>query len=580
MSEIQIPDYSRVLSQIGSNLQVVSSQVEQATQHIAVVSGQVETVAHQQAATHDRLEALYVEFMEFRAVDARQKRLQLASTQIIEVRQELDKRFGHYDEVRNHATGILQATDAGIVRDETMRTRVEELKLSSPGYWLAPSLVALVGWISDNRALAENALVDAIKLDDSKASLFFSLVSRRGRRMEACARWLLRYFQIQNPTAMDREVVVMLDALANGVFGGGALTTCSAVIDEWLAQLEEQAGFPEEQRKRWADVLDVKAPKVAPNEYPTLRQYSPTWARLEATLSAARRNQAILSFFEQMFTGEIVVPSRMEGAVDGILESLVTNFDDQELPLRRKELLLQLIIEKDGDEQAASRDFGPASDSLKEQTNFAAMLTNAAMYPERSQATPATQRYAVSRSRQWIIAGFQDLVARDRAQVAVDVEIGSGSWKGASRDGSNEQQLVGDLHQHYSDRIEQAIAAVTITGSTWAVTIIGALLGLVIAIQGGGAILVGLVIMAGAGAYFYFQHNNLENIRQRTREALEKERDEAQRILKAGLAELTDVRRETTREDAKATDVIELLSALSSPQFILKRPEQARAIAN
>jgi hypothetical protein len=86
--------------------------------------------------------------------------------------------------------------------------------------------------------------------------------------------------------------------------------------------------------------------------------------------------------------------------------------------------------------------------------------------------------------------------------------------------------------------------------------------------------------MAAAGAYFYFQHNNLENIRQRTREAQEKERDEAQRILKAGLAELTDLRRETAREDAKAASVIELLSALSSPQFILKRPEQARAIAN
>jgi hypothetical protein len=452
--------------------------------------------------------------------------------------------------------------------------------LNARGYWLAPGLVALVSWISDNREIAEDALAEAIKRDDSKASLFFSLVCRRVRRMEACAQWLLRYFQIQNPAAMDREVVGMLDALANGVFGGAALTTCSAVIDEWLTELEEQAGFPEEQRKRWAEALDVMAPKVAPNEYPTLRKYSSTWPRLEAALASARRNQVILSFFEQMFTGEIVVPPSLESAVDSILESLVTKFDDEELPLRRDERMLQLIVDEGGDKHAALRRYGPEADSLKEQTNFAAMLTNSAMYPERSGATRATQRYAVSRSRQWIIAGFQDLVARDRALVPVEAEIACGSWKGTSRDGSNEQQLSGDLYQHYTNRIEQAVAAVGIKGSTWAVTIIGALLGLVIAIQGGGAILVGLVIMAAAGAYFYFQHNNLENIRQRTREAQEKERDEAQRILKAGLAELTDLRRETAREDAKAASVIELLSALSSPQFILKRPEQARAIAN
>jgi hypothetical protein len=570
----------RAIENLGSNLSTVNGNIRQVAHDVATVGNNVEVVAQQQADTKERLDDLYAEFKEFVATDARQKEIQLATSRITQVRQELEKRFGHHDEVRRHAPGILQAMDVGIVREETMRTKAEELMLNARGYWLAPGLVALVSWISDNREIAEDALAEAIKRDDSKASLFFSLVCRRVRRMEACAQWLLRYFQIQNPAAMDREVVVMLDALANGVFGGAALTTCSAVIDEWLTELEEQAGFPEEQRKRWAEALDVMAPKVAPNEYPTLRKYSSTWPRLEAALASARRNQVILSFFEQMFTGEIVVPPSLESAVDSILESLVTKFDDEELPLRRDERMLQLIVDEGGDKHAALRRYGPEADSLKEQTNFAAMLTNSAMYPERSGATRATQRYAVSRSRQWIIAGFQDLVARDRALVPVEAEIACGSWKGTSRDGSNEQQLSGDLYQHYTNRIEQAVAAVGIKGSTWAVTIIGALLGLVIAIQGGGAILVGLVIMAAAGAYFYFQHNNLENIRQRTREAQEKERDEAQRILKAGLAELTDLRRETAREDAKAASVIELLSALSSPQFILKRPEQARAIAN
>jgi hypothetical protein len=287
-----------------------------------------------------------------------------------------------------------------------------------------------------------------------------------------------------------------------------------------------------------------------------------------------------------MFTGEIIVPPSLESAVDSILESLVTNFDDEELPLRRDERKLQLIVDESGDKPAATRRFDAESDSLKEQTNFAAMLTNSAMYPERSGATRATQRYAVSRSRQWIIAGFQDLVARDRARVPAEAEVSAGSWKGTSRDGSNEQQLSGGLYQHYTNRIEQAVAAVAITGGTWAAVIIGGLLGLVIlgssisAPTNTGGVLIGLLIMAAAGAYFYFQHSNLENVRQRTREALEKERDEAQRILKAGLAELTDLRRETAREDAKAANVIELLSALSSPQFILKRPEQARAIVN
>jgi hypothetical protein len=580
MSEIRIPDYSRALSQISSNLQVVSSQIVQATQHIEAVGGQVEIVAREQAATRDRLDEFYENFQRFVDDDLKAKALQQADTHLIQVMQELDKRFGHYDEVRRTTTGILQATDVAYVRQETMRTKVEQFALSCPGYWLPPSLVALVGWIVDNQSLSESGIAEATKRDDSKASLFFSLICRRARRMEASAQWLVRYFQIQNPAAMDREVAVMLDALANGVFGGAALTTCSSVIDQWLGELEEQAGFPAEQRNRWAEVLEVMAPRVTPNEYPTLRKYSGTWPRFEKTLSAMRRNQVIQSFFEQMFTGEIIVPPSLESEVDSILESLVTNFDDEELPLNRDKRKLELIKEERGDERSATRRFDAEADSLRAQTNFAATLTNASMYPERTGATRATQRYAVSRSRHWIIAGFQDLAARDRAQIPAEAEIVSGSWKGTSRDGANEQQLSLDLSQHYADRIEQAVAAIGIKGSTWAVATIAALLGFTIAIQGGGAILVGLVIIAGAGAYFYFQHNNLEKIRQRTCEALEKERDEAQRILKAALAELTDLRREIAVEDGKAPGVVELLSALSSPEFILKRPEQARAIAN
>ena len=565
----------RGINSVNNNVAAVHESVARVTGLVATVSEQVETVAQEQADTKQQLMAFYEEFQNFVASDLRQKERQFAATRIIEVRQEVEKRFGHYAGVRRTTTGILQATDVAIVREETMRTATENLMIACPGYWLAPALVSLTSWIQDNRDLAEKALAEAIRRDDSKASLFFSLVCRRAQRMQPCNQWLLRYFQNQNPTAMDREVVVMLDALANGVFGGAALTTCSTVIDEWLVELEQQAGFPEEQRKRWAEALDVMTPRVGPDEYPTLRKHSSTWPRLEAALAAAHRNQVVYSFFEQMFTGELSVPPTLAAAVDGLLDSLVTHYDDEELPLRREERMLQLIVDEGGDKGAADRRFQAESESLQGQTNFAGMLTNAAMYPERSGSTRATQRYAISRSRQWIATAHQDLVARDRAQAPAEVELTCGSWKGTGRDGSNEQELTADLNRHYADRIEQAVAAVGISGATWAVLVIGVLLGLAML---GSVPLVGLIIVAGAGVYFYFQYKNLDNIRTKTRDDLGKEQSNALSILRAGLAELVDLRREIATEDAKADNVTELLAALSSPQFILKRSDQARAI--
>ncbi len=578
MSESVHVDLSGVYSAINTvnqNIGIVADQIK-------FVGNSVELVAQEQAGTRQRLEQLYDEFQGYIEKDDWTNEVNKANHELSLVRQALDKQFGYRDEVRHHTTGILQAVDVGVIRENTIHTAAEELMAKCPGYWLAPCLLALSGWICDNRALAEKALAEAIRRDDSKTSLFFCLISQRARRIAACGRWLVRYFQLQDPTAMDREVVVMLDALANGIFGFANLTRCSEVIEEWLAELEQQAGFPDEQRKRWAEALDVMTPKLRDDEYPTLRKYSPTWSKLEATLAAARRNEVVQSFFERMFTDEIVVPPSLETAVDDILSSLVTKYDDEEADLHRKDRYYNIVKEVDTLPGRAreklsevERLFQAEYESLKEQQSFAGLLTNAAMYHERLGATPATQRYAVSRSRQWIAAGFNDLTARDRAQVPAEAEIACGSWKGTSRDGSNEQPLSADLTQHYANRIEQAIKAVEITKGTWIVTIIGALIGLMFL---SGSVVFGLLVIAGAGGYLYFQYQNLEKVRQRAREALEKERDDATRILKAGLAELTDLRRETAKEDRKADHVLALLEALSSPQFILKRPDQARTV--
>jgi hypothetical protein len=569
-------DFSSLYRHIDNRMAEVHRTMDHVAQAVASVSGQVENVSQQQEITKQEIKQLGDEFQAFLAADLRQKERQFAATRVIEVRQALEKQFGHNDEVRRTATGLLQATDAALVRAETMRTAGEELMISCPGYWLAPALVALTSWIQDNVALAEKCLAEALRRDDSKASLLFALVCRRARRMEACALWLMRYFETQTPAALDREAVVMLDAMANGVFGGAALTMCSGVIERWMNELEQQAGFSDEQRKRWAETLDVLAPKATPDEYPTLRKFSPTWPALETALVAARRNRVVLSFFEKLFTGEIEVPPKLEEAVDALLESLVTNFDDAELPLRREERLLELIVEEEGDKQAAVRRFDSESQALEEQTDFAAMMTNVAMYPERFGGTPATQRYAASRCRSWIIAGHQDLVARDRAQTPTDVELNCGSATCSSKNGSNETPLVEEVSQHYAKRIEQAIAAVKITSPTWAGVAIGGVIGLLVAING--AALIGLVIMAGAGAYLYFQYKGLEASRQRVRDALAKERADALSILRAGLAELVDLRREIAQEDGRADAVTDFLSSLSTPQFVLKRPEQARAI--
>lgn len=561
----------RHLNQLEQHLEVLNG-------NLGVVDGKVELVAQEQRATHDRVEQMYGEFREFVAADLRAKELQRALTEIVRVRQELEKRFGRYDQVRGAAVGMLQASSLELVRKNTMHQMAEELMTNTARYWLPPALLALSAWVIDDRSLAERGLAEALRRDDGKTSLFFALVCRRAGRMEPAVRWLSRYFQNQNPLAMDREVVVMLDGLAYGVFGGSALLACSGTVEKWLAELEEEAGFLDEQRRRWMEKLDVMAPRPRDDDYPTLK-HSPTAPQLFATLSAARRNQAVLDFFTALFTGELSIPPRIEVAVDELLDSLVTHFDDEELPLRREERLLQLIKEEKGDRAAAEKRYAAETEALDETPSFAALLTNAAMNPEQMNATRATQRYAVSRSRQWILAAYADLVARDRASVPQEIELTIGSWRGKSADGSEEAALLADLHQHYDERIAAAVAAVKLSVGVVIALITGMSLGLALMTSGAGGVVLGLIVGGAAVAFFLWRHREVERMRRNTRQTLEAEHEQAATFLRACLAEIVDYRREIAAEDAKAQAVAELIGALSSPQFVIQRPEQRVSVA-
>jgi hypothetical protein len=135
------------------------------------------------------------------------------------------------------------------------------------------------------------------------------------------------------------------------------------------------------------------------------------------------------------------------------------------------------------------------------------------------------------------------------------------------------------MKQLYDSLTTAAVEAVKLSPGVWIALIAGLAVGLLMAAQGNTAILFGLVIAGIAGAFFWWKHNDLGRQREEVREAWEKEHQQADAVLKASLAELADYRREVAAEDARSETVNVLLQSLSSPQFVLQRPEQRVAVA-
>ena len=554
----------------------ISTQLGRVSSEIRALSADVQAIEHASAALQIQLTALTADFHQFVQHDTAHKEVAISETRLVRVRQELETEFGFYAEIRRRATGILQASDLAIVRQETMRSSTEEAMINAPGYWLAPALVALSAWIADKRELAQKALLEAMRRDDCKTSLLMTLICRRLGRHDASRAWLVRYFALQDPFALDRDVIVLVDALASGVFGAASLAKCHEAIGVWLSEIANRVGVIEEQRKRWSAAIQGMRLASPPTRYPYLEKYSPTWPQLRDGLLGVGINGTFGGKVTQMFGGEIVLSPRLVERVDGLVDGLVTNYDDAELPLRRQERRLQLVIDAGGDRAAADAQFAVENDAFVEQTSFIALLTNAALGIGVGDLSRATQRLAFALSVAWIIEAYDDVVADVRAKQPTTIDLKIDTWAGVTADGSNEAALLQNIEDHLNAEEAAAVARLNAMTFWWPAVVAGVCV--VLAVVNFAAVGFWLVIAAlfgiGQGVKYLMRINTMKRLRQH----YVTQRESGASIVKALCAEVVDLREEVQREDARAESVRAMLAEIRAGEHVGAAAEPGRRI--
>jgi len=543
---------------------------------VRAVKEQVSLVDDKVAKSHKDLELLRKAFNDYIQQDAKDKQLQLAQTRIVTVRQERKQKFGLYDALRQRATGILQASDLSMVRRNSIRNTTDDMMMSAPKYWLAPVIVATSSWLLDNQELANKAVAEALKRDDEKASLFFALLMRRGKRSQSYPVWLDRYFGMQDPEVLDRQMMVVLNALVNGVFGPETYKKCLDRVNDWVEELEEKAGYADRQRQRWETALRSKIGFLGDDIYPYLQKNSPTWDRLSERLREAKGHEDIYQYFNDVFEGEITPLSKFEDEVDSLLNSLASEYDDEELPYDRDERLYQLIIDYDGDRPKAKQKFDETKSAYEDKLSFTDILSNAAISPELTGTSRATQRFAIAQSHDWITGAHQDFTAKNRMTVPQSIELEIDDWKGASTDGSNEVQLANDVKQHYEKQKQDALAKIKITPFVWGCVAVGGLIGVPSLFSGNfpGAI----VGAGGGGAAYGIGKKQSEEKKRKVESAYEKKTSNTHQILRASLAEVVDWRREYAECDQNEAKVTELFEGITPEQYILNPHGSSRKV--
>ena len=522
--------------------------------------------------TRTELAGLREEFRQFIEETARAAAVQQSQMKVVDLKARLDREFRHYSVVRQTSVGLLQGFDIGDISNAVATSVAEELMTQTPRYWLAPALAALAAWSHDRRDIAEKSVREAFSRDRHKTSLFFTLVLRRQGRMSGSVRWLRHYVASLDPSALTREFAVILEASACNAFGPEGSELLSAKLSEWSRELRQYPEAVEEQVGRWTSELETHQLRLGDNEYQALRHLCTQWDTIRGNMEAASALPEVLAKYRQVRDHEAVPPASLEDLLDDILDTLVTEFDAEELPLRREVTYHEAMVEERGDLERAERKAELLQEALEETNDAVTIQTMGAINPELIGISVNTQKMAIGVVRDDFRTAVGRYCSGYRAKEEPDVVLDFGAHHSnhAATHGfvgakvhvnSGQQAAEGLLREAWGNtmnpQIEQArfnnkyylLPALIAAGIAVVLLIIHPLAGI-------------LAALIGAGVVWYLGEQK-KKAAAREVEALERARQEAYdhsvQLYRNAMAELTDANLTYKELDAFEAPLLELI---------------------
>ena len=556
----------RSLSNLAGSIDYVNNRVDQVDDNVKIVYNEVEKLAN--------------EFREYVEIQSLANRKAEAKMNLSAIRDKLKDNFGHYDVVRRTATGILQANDLAIVKSSMLSHVTEKQMIETPNYWLTPCLVALAAWINDDKALAERALAEGIRRNDEKTSLFFGLICRRIGRENSSLKWFARYLEAQDEEKLDRKAVIVLDAFASGLLGNDTENFVYQQIQEWMSNLEAKPGFTERQLDNWKNAINSKRVPLKSGLYPYLEKYSNTWGNFQDVLEGANLNNDLYEYFKKVFEQKEET-KKLKVELDKILDSLVTEFDEEELPLKREEQFEELVVRYNGSESKAHAQMALEKSVYDDYRDFMQLLTDASMNPEESKSSVATQKFATALSRNNIVTAFNDIVAQNRMNVPYDIEINVDTFNDKTQDGEDEEEVLNRFENLVEQEKQTDLSKLKLNMFEQFCLYGGAaviLYGIIKSFMDKSFAFITIILGIGLIIYHFTAKQKVQKLIQKTIENYAQKLESGKQIIRATIAEIVDFRIEFTEKDAESKKVLDFFEQIKPEEYIRRLTNSERKI--
>lgn len=485
----------------------------------------VDTTTQRVQATTNQV---YQKVSQFRDDLMKGEEKQIAHENIIRLDQVVKEQFGNYEAIRKTIIGIVRDFDINLVRNSTIEELSEELWITSSRYWLSYALIAVTAWVNNYPEVAKNALSEGSRKDAIKTSLFFCLLNLRFDRIETSKNWFKAYCRTLDPTMLQQETAVMIQAFLNGVFGKDKELEYEVIkiLDEWIAIISEDAQICEQLVNAYYFYVQNLGVKVK-FDYQFIANFCTNNEEVQKAFNDVSKFQQIIEMLKSLdVDGEIQTDENYKTRVDAVLTNLITNYDKEELEVKNQQQYYRMVVENEGNVEVAEAQYQQFEELQNESFNICKQMVEWVIYGEQTNTDVQVRKFGLQSTREWFKTAINKWSADTKANCPLQYNISIDGWEGVSNARDLDEQTTSMKNYFENNKFRMVcvnslnIAAVVLFFIALAITV-GSIVSIVNS-EFTPVIFVGIVLMlASAGFVAYRIINGFKKFGERVETALQ-----------------------------------------------------------
>lgn len=466
--EAQLREIERENDRLRSEISSTVNQVNMAQRELSNYNDHIRSNLEGAAGSLDSSTARTLEAYELQGqIDRLYKRYkckELANKRIRALNNKKYYEFNNYRTVRKIVRGMMDNLDLNLIGDRMIYKSIERQHLQIPDFWLTCVLISIMAWKNDDRALADRAMENAVKLDRKNSSIFYMIFNLRMEREMAAVKWFMLYQQCELKGS-DEDTFLMLFSLVSRTLADNVDEETAGQIREFINRVilksAEREGYSEDSileliQKHMQSLMTAET-----YDLPLLSRYCKGFGRIQNMLNLANNNYHILEFILRVVT---VPVDEKNTYLKEFLDELLAKPNPSEEETYREIAYNELIIALDGDMEAAKARFEEEKKRQESELDLVSSIIRW-IYDFSMDEVNGQMRFNMFT----LIREFQEKAAnryfdsyRAMHRTVLPVQIND---YGTDVDFTAKSQEIGKMETFYRERLESELAGIKNTSA-------------------------------------------------------------------------------------------------------------------